>query len=84
MWYFNGEDDASRCSRKGPDSATSLVKILSELYKGEEEEFIRIKPQDGFSMYNPRSWVSRYLLLDFIRSYLLDRHYLPCCLKNRN
>ena len=57
MWHFNGEDDASRGGRKGPDSATSLVKILSKLYKGEEEEFLRIKPQDGFSMYNPPSWV---------------------------
>ena len=63
MWHFNGEDDATRCGRKGPDSATALAKILSDLYKGEEEEFIRIKPRDGFSMYNPPNWVSRYLLL---------------------
>ena len=53
MWHFNGEDDATRCSRKGLDSATALAKILSDLYKGEEEEFICIKPRDGFSMYNP-------------------------------
>ena len=81
MWHFNGEDDASRCGRKGPNSATSLAKILSELYKGEEEEFLRIKPRDGFSMYNPRSWVSCYLLLHSIRSYLLEHNYLPHCLK---
>ena len=62
MWHFNGEDDATRCGRKGPDSATALAKILSDLYKGEEEELIRIKPRDGFSMYNPPSWVSRYFL----------------------
>ena len=37
---------------------TALAKILSDLYKGEEEEFIRIKPRDGFSMYNPPEWVS--------------------------
>ena len=43
MWHFNGEDDATRCSRKGPDSSAALAKILSDLYKGEEEEFIRIK-----------------------------------------
>ena len=54
MWRFNGEDDATRCGRKGPDSAAALAKILSDLYKGEEEEFIRIKPRDGFSMYNPK------------------------------
>ena len=50
MWHSNGEDDASRCGCKGPDSAKCLARILSELYKGQEEEFLRIKPQDGFSM----------------------------------
>ena len=50
MWHFNGEDDATRCGRKGPDSSTALSKILSDLYKGEEEEFIRNKPRDGFTM----------------------------------
>ena len=53
MWHFNGEDDATRCGHKGPDTAPALVKGLYDLYKGEEEEFIRIKPRDGFSMYNP-------------------------------
>ena len=57
MWHFNGEDDATRCGRKGPDSVATLAKILSDLYKVEEEEFIRIKPRDGFSMYNPPIWV---------------------------
>ena len=38
MWDFNGEDDATRCGRKGPDSAATLTKILSALYKGEEED----------------------------------------------
>ena len=56
MWHFNGENDATRCGRKGPDSTAALAKILSDLYKGEEEEFIRIKPRDGFSMYNPQTW----------------------------
>ena len=65
MWRFNGEDDATRCGRKGPNSAAALAKVLSELFKGEEEEFIRIKPQDGFSMYNPPSWVSYISLLSF-------------------
>ena len=57
MWHFNGEDDATRYGRKGPDTSAALAKILSGLYKG-EEEFIHIKPEDGFSMYNPPSWVS--------------------------
>ena len=58
MWDFNGEDDAPRHGRKGPGSAADLIKILSTLYKGEEEEFLCINPQGGFSMYNPPSWVS--------------------------
>ena len=53
MWHYNGEDDASRCDRKGPDTPAAAAKILVELFKGEEEEFIRIKHRDGFSMYNP-------------------------------
>ena len=40
MWDFNGEDDATRHGRKGPGSAGDLIKILSTLYKGEEEEFL--------------------------------------------
>ena len=63
MWHFNGEDDATRCGRKGSDSAAALAKILSGLYMGEEEEFTRINPQDGFSMYNPTNWVSCCFLL---------------------
>ena len=41
MWNFNGEDDATRYGRKGPESVAYLIKILSTLYKGEEEEFLR-------------------------------------------
>ena len=55
MWHFNGEDDANRYGRKGPDIAAALAKILSRLYKGDKEEFIHIKPRDGFSMYKPPS-----------------------------
>ena len=63
MWDFNGEDDATRCGRKGPGSVADLVKILFALYKGEEEEFLRVNPQDAFSMYNPPSWVSGHFRL---------------------
>ena len=31
MWQFNGEDDATRCGRKGLDSATALARILFDL-----------------------------------------------------
>ena len=68
MWDFNGEDDATCYGRKGPDSAAALLKILSTLYKGEEEEFLRVNPQGGFSMHNPPSWVSGriYLPIRFV------------------
>ena len=58
MRDFNGEDDATRYGRKVPGSVDDLTKILSTLYKGEEEEFLRVNPQGGFSMYNPPNWVS--------------------------
>ena len=76
LWCFNGEDDATRCGRKGPDTAAALAKILSELFKGEEDEFIRIKPRDGFSMYNPPSWVSYIPLLPSSRVFCCM--YSPC------
>ena len=63
MWDFNREDDATRCSRKGPDSAATLTRILSAMCKGEEEEFLRVNSEDGFSMYNPPSWVSGHFHL---------------------
>ena len=62
MWDFNGEDDATRYGRKGPDSVVSLTKTLSALYKGEEEDFRRVNPTGGFSMHNPPSWVSGHIL----------------------
>ena len=67
LWCFNEEDDATRCGRKGPDSTAALAKIMFELFKGEEEEFMRIKPWDGFSMYNRPSWVSYTSLLPFFQ-----------------
>ena len=75
MWDFNREDDATRCSRKGPDSAATLTKILSALYKGEEEEFLCVNPRGGFSMYNPPSWVSEHFHLP-IRFHIPTIKYL--------
>ena len=57
MWQYNGDDDASRCGRKGPDTPAALAKILAKLFKGDKKEFLRIKFRDGYSMYNPPSWV---------------------------
>ena len=47
MWHYNGDDDASRYGRKGPDTPAALAKILAELYKGAKEEFTHIKRRDG-------------------------------------
>ena len=58
MWHYNGTDDATRYGRKGPDSPIALARILSEQYKGEEEDFLHIKPRDEFS-------VSRHLFPHF-------------------
>ena len=63
MWDFNGENDATRHGHKGPGSTADLVKILSVLYKGEKEDFLRTSPLNGFSMNNPRSWVSGRLYI---------------------
>ena len=60
MWDFKGEDDATRHGRKGPDSAEDLVKILSGLYKGEKEDFLRTNQLNRFSMNNPWPWVSEH------------------------
>ena len=75
MWHYNGEDDASRCGRKGPDTPAALAKILAELFKGEEEEFLRIKRRDGYSMYDPPSSVSpnpSALLIPLPKSSLMN------------
>ena len=71
MWHYNGEDDATRCGRKDLDSAAALERILSGLYRGEEEEFLCIKTRDGFSMYNPPEWVSCHTFPSFIYSTIL-------------
>nr|XP_020181084.1 formin-like protein 1 [Aegilops tauschii subsp. strangulata] len=56
MWNYNGEDDTSRYGRKGPDNFAALAAMLADLYKGEKEEFTRLKCRESFSMYNPPSW----------------------------
>ena len=84
MWHFNREDDTTRCGRKGPDSAAALARILSDLYKGEEEEFLRIKTRDGFSMYNPPEWVSCHSFPSFAYSSVLPLRLLASMLLSRN
>ena len=84
MWHFNGKDDATHCGRKGPYSAAALARILSDLYKGEEEEFLRIKTWDGFSMYNPPEWVSCHSFPCFTYSSVLLLRLLASMLLSRN
>ena len=43
MWHYNREDDASRCGRKGPDNFAALTAMLADLFKGEKEDFTRLK-----------------------------------------
>ena len=43
MWHYNCEDDATCCGRKGPDNFAALAAMLADLYKGEKEEFTRLK-----------------------------------------
>ena len=57
LWCYNGEDDASRYRRKGPDTPAELATILADLYKGEKEDFLRLNCREGYSMYNPIEWV---------------------------
>ena len=72
MWDFNREGDTTRYGRKGPDSAAALIKTLSALYKGEVEDFLRVDPKGGFSMYNPPSWVSDHIMPIHFISPLLN------------
>lgn len=58
LWCYNGEDDASRYRREGPDKQAALAAMLADLFKGEEEEFACSNYQESFSMYNPIEWVS--------------------------
>ena len=59
MWHFNGEDDAtSRCRHKGPANFAALAATLADLFKGEKEDFARLKCREGFSMYTPIDWMS--------------------------
>ena len=57
LWCYNGEDDASRYRRKGPDTPAELSTILADLYKGEKEDFLRLNYREGYSVYNPIEWV---------------------------
>ena len=57
LWCYNGEDDASHCIRKGPDSPAELASILADLYKGEKEDFLWLNCWEAYSMYIPIEWV---------------------------
>ena len=52
-WNYNGEDDASRCLRKGPDNFAALATILANLFKGEKEDFARLTCREGFPCTTP-------------------------------
>lgn len=52
LWNYKREDDASCYRKEGPDSQAALAAMLTDHYKGEEEDFLRLNCQDGLSMYN--------------------------------
>ena len=56
LWNYNEEDNASRYTRKGPYNQAALAAMLMDLYKGEEEDFVRLQCRNSFSMYNPIDW----------------------------
>ena len=58
LWCYNGEDDATQCTRKGPADQAAMAVILADLFKGEEQEFAWLRPKEGFSSYNPIEMVS--------------------------
>ena len=57
LLFYNGEHDASRYRRRGPDTPTELAMILNDLYKGDKEDFLHLNYREGYSMYNPIEWV---------------------------
>ena len=42
LWNNNGEGNASRYTRNGPDNQAALAAMLADLYKRKEEDFIRL------------------------------------------
>ena len=58
MWHYNREDDASCCGCKGTANFVALAAMLADLFKGEKEDFARLKCREGFSMYAIIDWVS--------------------------
>lgn len=58
LWCYNGTSDATRYKRQGPDNQAAMAAILAHLFKGEEEEFARLRNRDGYSIHNPIEWVS--------------------------
>jgi hypothetical protein len=51
LWRYNGENDSTRYIRKGPADQKAMAAVLAGLFKGEEQEFARLKPKEGFSSY---------------------------------
>ena len=76
LWCFNGEDDATHCGCKGPDSAADLATILSELFKGEEEEFIHIKATGWIFLVQPSKLGELYLLTPILPAFFVVGTYL--------
>ena len=58
LWCYNKEDDATRYTRTRPADQAVMAAILADLFKGEEQEFARLRPKEGFLSYKPIEMVS--------------------------
>jgi hypothetical protein len=58
LWCYNGANDSTRYTQKGPADQAAMAAVLADLFKGEEQEFARLRPKDGFSSYKPIEVVS--------------------------
>ena len=63
LWHYNGTNNVTRYKWKGPDNQAAMAAILVDLFKGEKEEFARLRNRDGYASYNPIEWVSSTFVL---------------------
>ena len=76
LWCFNGEDDATRCGRKGPDNAAALAKIMSDCLR----ERKRSSSASSHGMDSPCTTLQTGRAATFYSdpSRILRHKYLPC------
>ena len=53
LWRYNGTNNKARYKWKGPANQEAIAAIIADLFKGEEEEFVRMRTRDGYSRIIP-------------------------------